>query len=251
MATAKQLRFVDEFMVDRNASRAYQAAGYTAKGNSAEVAACRLLRDPEIQALVEQREADLRERVEVRQEQVVDLLWDIARADANDLIQHRRLCCRYCYGDGHRYQRTAGERERDVALWEAEQREAQDDAPVTAFDEMGGIGYHKLKAPNPDCPECFGEGVSDIFIPDTRLLTGPARTLYAGVKVMKNSIEVKMHSRVDTLNKVGQHLGMFKEVHEHRGAVGIVDVSEHVTADMKERVAKEMLRGAGYAFDDE
>ncbi|NML34528.1 terminase small subunit [Paraburkholderia antibiotica] len=250
MATEKQLRFVAEFLKDRNASAAYQRAGYAARGNSAETAASRLLRDPEIVALIEQGEGELRERVKISQENITELLWDIAITDANDLIQHRHLCCRYCYGIGFRYQRTAGERERDFAQWEADQRDADDDDPVRPFDEMGGTGYHKLKDPNPDCPECFGEGVTDVYIPDTRKLTGAARTAYAGVQVTKDGIKVLQHSKPDALVKVGEHIGMFRKVLEHKGVIGVAEITESLTPDVKERVAKEMLREAGYVVDE-
>lgn len=252
MATAKQERFVAEYLIDRNGSAAYQRAGFKATGNVAETAASRLLRDPEIQKLIAAGEAKLRERVEIQQQDVIDRLWMIANADANELIQHRRLCCRYCYGKNFLYQRTKGERARDYALWEAEQREADEDAPVTAFDEMGGTGYHKLKAPNPDCPECFGEGVPDVYVPDTRNLTGAARMAYAGVHATKDGIKVLQHSKPDALVKVGEHLGMFRQVHDHKhsGAVGLMDIAGSISPEQQLRVAAEMMRAAGYVIDD-
>ncbi len=30
--------------------------------------------------------------------------WDIATADANELTEYRRLCCRHCWGFGFNYQ---------------------------------------------------------------------------------------------------------------------------------------------------
>ncbi|KVD35438.1 hypothetical protein WK59_03855 [Burkholderia ubonensis] len=261
MLSAKHQRFADEYLKDRNASAAYQRAGYKATGNSAETAASRLLREPEVQAYIEEREAALRKRLEIEQDDIVNLLWDVAQADANELIQHRRLCCRYCYGVGFGYQRTAGERDRDFRAWEKERRKAEREAaaegkelPAAVFDEQGGVGYHKLKLPHRECPECFGEGVSDVHIPDTRFLSRAARIAYAGVKVTRDGgIEVKVHSRVDATIKVGQHLGMFKEVHDHnhKGAVGVADISGDLTPELRERVAKEMLRVSGYVFDDE
>ena len=239
MASEKRLRFVDEYLKDRNASAAYQRAGYKATGNSAEAAACRMLKEPDVAQLIGEREAAMRKRVEMDQDCVARLLWSIATADANDLIQHRRLCCRYCYGVGFGYQRTAGERERDYERWLREEKKAQKDDPErepTAFDEAGGIGYHKLKAPNPDCPECFGEGVTDIYLPDTRLLSDDARMLYAGVKVTKEGLEVKMHARDAAIIKIGEHLGMFKKLHEHSGAVGLLDLAESIAPDQQERV---------------
>ncbi|MGF6697626.1 phage terminase small subunit [Paraburkholderia sp. MM5496-R1] len=252
MATAKQLRFVAEYLIDRNGGAAYQRAGFKATGNAAESAACRLLREPEIQKLIEDGEGKLRERVEREQDDVANMLWTIATADANELIQHRRLCCRYCYGKGFRYQRTANERERDHAQWIVEHQDDDDEAPAAVFDEMGGVGYHKLKEPNRDCPECFGEGVPDVYVPDTRHLSDAARTLYAGVKVTKDGIEVKMHARDAALVKFGEHLGMFRQVHDHKhsGAVGVAEIGDSIAPDQKERVAKEMLRAAGYVIDD-
>lgn len=247
------IRFVDEYLVDLNGAAAYVRAGYKEKGARAN--ACRLLAKPEIQALITERKKARAERVEIEQDDVLRRLWDIVNADANEVIQYRRLCCRYCYGKGFLYQRTANERARDHVAWQADEEKAQekdDERMPTLFDEMGGIGYHKLKEPNPKCPECFGEGIGDVFVPDTRHLSSAARALYAGVKVTKEGLEVKTHSSFDAAVKVGQHLGMFKEVHDHKhsGAIGVADVSESITPEQAERIAQEILIGRGYEFDD-
>lgn len=47
-------RFVAEYLKDHNATQAYIRAGYKARGNSAEVSACRLLRDVQISAAIAQ-----------------------------------------------------------------------------------------------------------------------------------------------------------------------------------------------------
>lgn len=247
------IRFVDEYLVDLNGGAAYVRAGYKEKGARAN--ACRLLAKPEIQALIAERQKARAERLEIKQDDVLRKLWNIATADSNDLIEHRRLCCRYCYGKGFLYQRTANERARDYAAWLASEQEAtkkDEERTPTAFDEMGGIGYHKLKEPNQKCPECFGEGVSDVFVKDTRFLSRSARALYAGVKITKDGLEVKQHSQAEANVKVGQHLGMFKEVHDHKhsGAIGVADVSESITPEQAERIAQEILIGRGYEFDD-
>lgn len=49
---AKQLRFVEEYLKDLNASAAYQRAGYKAEGKSAGSAGARLLADVRVQAAV-------------------------------------------------------------------------------------------------------------------------------------------------------------------------------------------------------
>lgn len=51
--TGKQRRFVDEYLIDLNASAAYKRAGYTAKGHAAESAAARMLRNVEVQDAIQ------------------------------------------------------------------------------------------------------------------------------------------------------------------------------------------------------
>lgn len=47
--TPKQLRFVEEYIIDFNATRAYQRAGFTAKTDGAcATQACKMLKDPKI-----------------------------------------------------------------------------------------------------------------------------------------------------------------------------------------------------------
>lgn len=79
------------------------------------------------------------------------------------------------------------------------------------FDEGGGVGFNATRDPHPDCPECFGEGVGRAIAKDTRQLSPGAKALYAGVKVTKEGLEIKMHDKMAALSKIGQHLGMFVE----------------------------------------
>ena len=46
------------------------------------------------------------ERTGIAADHVVQRLWAIASADPDELIEHRRVCCRHCYGRKHRYERT-------------------------------------------------------------------------------------------------------------------------------------------------
>jgi phage terminase small subunit len=61
--TAKQERFVAEYLIDLNATAAYKRAGYKADGHSAESAAARLLSNVEVaqqvQAAMDKRSNDL------------------------------------------------------------------------------------------------------------------------------------------------------------------------------------------------
>lgn len=56
---ARQRLFVVEYLKDRNASQAYQRAGYKARGNSAEVCAYQLLRRPQVAAEIARLEGEL------------------------------------------------------------------------------------------------------------------------------------------------------------------------------------------------
>lgn len=73
MLTAKQIRFVAEYSLDRNASRAARAAGYGAAG--ARVTACRLLTNPNVAAAV------------IEQEKTIARTLDVTRADVLRALQ--------------------------------------------------------------------------------------------------------------------------------------------------------------------
>jgi hypothetical protein len=65
----KQARFVDEYLVDGNGSRAALAAGYGKAG--ARVAACRVLANANARAAIEARQAADGERLQIDREHVI------------------------------------------------------------------------------------------------------------------------------------------------------------------------------------
>jgi phage terminase small subunit len=87
----QQRDFADNYVNDpgRNATAAYIAAGYKARGNSAEVNAHNLLRRPKLAAYVALKEAKTREKAEksydITQERVLSELAGIAYSDPADL----------------------------------------------------------------------------------------------------------------------------------------------------------------------
>ena len=83
--TPKQIRFVDEWLIDFNGKQAAIRAGYSAK--TAEATASRLLRNVKVQAEISRRQKDLQRRTEVTQERVVVELARVAFADATDYVQ--------------------------------------------------------------------------------------------------------------------------------------------------------------------
>jgi hypothetical protein len=114
--TPKQQRFVDEYLVDLNATQAAIRAGYAAK--TAQVQSSRLLSNVMVATAISAAQAARSARTQVTADEVLTRLWSMATADANELVEYRRRCCRYCYGEGFAYQFT--EREMDERRANAE-----------------------------------------------------------------------------------------------------------------------------------
>ena len=208
----RQQRFAEEYAKGASGSAAYRAAGYQATGNGAEVNAAKLLRDPRIAAAVAELRARAAERAEIDAAWVLRQWADIATADPNEIVQYRRACCRHCWGVGHAYQWTQPELERETARLINMGKPAPDGA--------GGVGFDLNRSPNPECPECGGEGRGRMLVADTRHLRGAARRLYAGVKLGKDGLEVRMRDQDAALANIAKHLGMFPSKVELTGKNG-------------------------------
>ena len=76
--TPKQARFVEEYLVDMNGAAAYRRAGYTARGNAAEVNASRLLRNAKVAAAVQKAVEARSERTAVTADAVLQGLQEEA-----------------------------------------------------------------------------------------------------------------------------------------------------------------------------
>jgi len=208
--TAKQQRFVDEYLIDLNGAAAARRAGYSVK--TARQIADENLSKPDIVAAIEAAQAALSARTQITQEMVLRRWWDIATADPNELIQYRRTNCRHCHGEGFAYQWVdQAEFQKALAAAAAIENATYESMPT----DDGGYGFSKKADPHPDCPMCGGEGREDVFAHDTRQLLGAARLLYAGVKITKDGLEIKMKDQDKALENVARHLGMFKDKVEH------------------------------------
>ena len=83
--TAKQRRFVDEYLVDFNVTQAAIRAGYSKR--SAHVTGAETLRNPKVAVEIARRQRDLQVRTEVSQDRVVKELMRVAFADATNYVQ--------------------------------------------------------------------------------------------------------------------------------------------------------------------
>lgn len=234
--TLLQARLVEEFLVDGNATAAYERAtkGQRATRNAKKIAS-EMLERPAAKAYLTQLRLAQTKRTNIEADDVINRFWDIATADPNELVEYRRTSCRHCYGADHKYQMTARElEERHEAFRKklAEQKSKKGVGAAKAphlpndepeFDELGGEGWDPRRPPFGDCPECFGEGVERQFLHDTRTLSRQARMLYAGVKETKDGLEVKMHSQLDALVNVGKLKGLYIKTVEVVDAKGRAD----------------------------
>ena len=209
--TPKQRRFVEEYLVDLNGAQAAMRAGYSQKTAGSQ--AFDLLKKPEIQAAIAEGRKDQQERTEINADRVIREAWSILTADARELVQVKVGCCRHCWGEGHRYQRTLSEYNFDRAEWMAKREAGKTDED---FEEQGGIGFDTLRPPHPECPECGGDGFSRVALADTRRLSPAAAALYAGAEQTKYGLKVHMHDKLAAMEKLFKHLGLYEKDNEQK-----------------------------------
>jgi len=211
--TAKQQRFVEEYLVDMNATQAAIRAGYSEK--TANQIAAENLAKPGIAEAIAASVKARSERAQVKADDILAEVDAIATVDPNAIVQYRRESCRYCYGIAHGYQYKT-ERERSAALRRhlielKKARSAKVPRDAQPVFEDGGVGFDFRREPNPECPECLGEGYGRMFITDTRKLTKAQLALYGGVELTKEGLKVVVHPKTKGLELAMRHRGMLKD----------------------------------------
>lgn len=211
--TAKLARFVQEYLKDLNATDAAIRAGYSER--SAGAIGYENLRKPAVAKAIQAAMADRAAKSEITADMILAEVDAIATADTNGIVQYRRECCRYCYGTDHFWQyRTEREREearlRHLSLVAKAKAAKVPKAAWPVFRE-GGLGFDPRLPPNPNCPECSGEGHGRMFIEDTRKLNKAQLALYGGVEITKEGLKVLVHPKTRGLELAMKHRGMLKE----------------------------------------
>ena len=219
-------RFIDIYLSTMKAAESYVEAGYTAKNaNTAAACASRLLSSAKGRAYLAKRAKAMFERNEEEQDRLLQSFSFTAYADPRELVEHYRGACRYCHGKMNRYQYTSGEWDKIMSDHVRKQEKAMEAGnPVPEPpDAKGGVGFNRRAEPNPDCPECAGEGEGRTVVKDTRHLSPAALALYAGVKEGKDGIEVKMHDQA----KARETLAKIRQLYDDGTKVAVaVDVSK-------------------------
>lgn len=141
---------------------------------------------------------------------LMDVYMAIAMTDPNELISIRVGCCRHCHGVGFGYQWREREYLRALDDWERTRAPKGEDKPP-APDPAGGFGYLHSVEPNPDCPECGGEGVTRLVPRDTTTLSPGAKHLYRGAQQTKEGLKIIFADKDATLERIGRMLGAFDD----------------------------------------
>jgi phage terminase small subunit len=205
--TDKQRRFVDEYLLDLNATQAAIRAGYSQK--NANKVGPEILGKTWFKNAVVTRRKELAEKTTITPEMIAQRWWELANVDVNEIVEYRRSNCRHCWGESHEYQWTHGE-------FEKAQRDADADGN-TEPSMAGGFGFDHNREPNPVCPECGGEGRGKIHVHDTRRLKGAARRLYAGVHQGKDGLKVLTDDRLKALDAVSRIYGLYNDKRDDTG----------------------------------
>lgn len=230
-----QAKFVSEYLIDLDKTAAYKRAGYKCEGLTGAAAARRLYRHVSVNKAIRDSMEAREKRTHITQDAVLNWWWDIATANANEISEFRRLCCRHCWGIENKYQ-WINEQE----YQEESEKRTNNGKPVPLDD--GGYGFDSTLDPNPDCPRCNGEGQGRAHFHDSRDLSISARRLYAGVKQGKFGLEVITRNQDDALKMVGQHLGMLKNKTEISGSDGgAINQVNYTPEDYSK--AQQMLEG--------
>lgn len=140
----------------------YMAAGYP-KHKSAIMAGYKptrahhkaylLLREPRIIKYRAELEAEALCKISVSIDEHVRKRHAIANLSIDEFCDYYTPPCRHCWGDNNEYQRTAHEMEEALLTYQTNSTKNK-----PPFNPRGGEGYHDRQPPNPDCPNCFGDG---------------------------------------------------------------------------------------------
>jgi phage terminase small subunit len=180
---------------DQHQTRAAIKAGY-AERNAAKAASALMLL-PHVKAEIQRLMKNRAKRHNISSDTVLSMFWDIATLDRTEMVNLAKVNCRYCNGTGHHYQFKHSE---FIALDDKRKKAAK-----------GGSGFDEWGDPDPDCPECFGEGQERLHSMDTRHLPDHLKRLITGMKNGKNGLELTFRDPDKALDSVARHLGMYVE----------------------------------------
>lgn len=191
--TPKKARFVDEYLVDLNATQAAIRAGYSAK--TAYSAGQRLLKDVDVAMALGAAMDERARRTAITADRVIQELAKIGFSDIRKAVK-----------------------------WGSRLVERPDDqtpAGESMEDQPHG-GALKRKRAGDDGSEAFF--VTSLELTDSGELDDDTAAAVAEVAQTKEGVRIKLHDKRAALVDIGRHLGMFKDKVDlnHGGEVGLV-----------------------------
>ncbi|GGZ21819.1 terminase small subunit [Asticcacaulis endophyticus] len=177
--TDKQKRFVEEYLIDLNATQAAVRAGYSV--STAHSIGHENLSKPEIIFAISEAQASRSKRTEITADRVLQELAKVGFANASDVVN---------WGT------------KEVAFG------FTDDGKRLPAEEIGSASLVKYV----DAP--FVDPINRDDLPDD------IKAAVSEVKLTKDGFAIKMHDKVGALEKIGRHLGMFKDKVELTGRDG-------------------------------
>jgi len=231
----RQALFVKYYLISLNATQAAIQAGYSP--DTARQMGAENLTKPSIVAAIAKEQKKVIDKLDVDAEKALRLLVGQAVADPRELSEHVIDACRFCWGEGNMYQRTANEMAADRERFEeklnklldGDEKDRERAMQMGTFDEKGGIGFDPRKGPNPDCMECFGRGIGKTIFKDTRFLSESGVILYAGTKTTKDGTQILTNSQDAARANVAKHFGLL---------IDNVNISGKIELTEDERIAK-------------
>lgn len=180
--TPSKRLFVREWLIDRNATRAYMAAFPGVTKRTAGEEGYRLLKNPDVKRVIDREFRATLTALGTSREEVIGRLIAVAFADPRDLVEVHVGACKACYGG-------------DIT------------DPFPGFWNT---------PPDPQCAHCGGEGAPHQRIKDTRSLSPMAAVLYAGAKTTKEGLQIVMHSQDAARESLMKHLGYYEKDNEQK-----------------------------------
>lgn len=245
--------FIESYVTTLNGQRAALIAGYAP--SCASRMAVYLLEDKEIKRITDGLIARYLDRIKLTKDRVLSEIENMFLADANELVEYRRVCCRHCWGEDFKYQETPAELRQRKAEYEREKEKAEAlEKEPPAWDDTRVLGFNRTKPPNPECPECWGQGVGDAYFKDTRELTRMGKSIYAGVELTKNGIKINMHDK----GKAAEMLAKHHKLYEDKVELNVTNFDSETLerkfqAKMEEahRRMEAVVKERGFSPDDE
>lgn len=179
------------------------SAGF--KPSSARRTGSRLMTYDHIKARLQELNGEIVQATVWDQAKLIDEAAKVVLANPSDLSEARRAPCRHCYGVDHlRQWRTLREYEAAHSRWRAlpDGRRALEPEP----SPEGGFGYTTKRDPNPDCPECDGDGILLTIIKATK-----DHPLFTAVEETRNGIKLVLKDQKAHLELIGRIIKAFSE----------------------------------------